>query len=385
MTTSIAIKARGCGVLAAAILLSCRGNDLPSVLSNSVHVDLPKIRCEISRLAVTEIATDSRELGALQAVVAGGSSDGPVVGATAYDGLYVARLSTKTPASFTKLAAWGVDPGTLSRLGAIRRTDDGTWQFLDVALRRRTTLTESGRYVAHLPLRPPAGTDIYGIDKQGVFVFSSSVTEHGYARSRGTIYRLVDDARFVADTTIIVTPSRHSTAGGAELSLAQRPLEQDPIIAVNDAGDMLVQSSDSLELTFMPSGGNATRLRSSGHRITFLRSEIDSAAAAYGRKLLPSDPERPAKDARNMLFVTRREHQLIDAVQWLAGSRVAVRRTRACSDRQVWYVIHQIGTLEQTFTTALDLEPIGTRGDTVFFRHTAGPLRFAWAVVHSVK
>ena len=367
--------------LASSLVTACRDNDLPATLADAVHVDLPAAACSIAVSAVADIAKDAREISGLQSVVAGSSSDGPVIGVTAYDGLYVATLSTKQPVAFTKLAAWGVDPGTLTRLGAITKKDDGSWQFLDIALLRRTTLAANGRYVEHLPLRPPVGTDIFGINKRGVYAFSSSTTDLGYVRSRGVLHHLVEDVRFVADTATLVTPSRHSTAGGAELSLAQRPLEHDPIIVANDAGDMVIQSSDSLELTFLPIVGRVTRLRGSGHRVAFLQSEIDSAALAYGRRLLPNDPERPARDAKSMLFAKRKAHQLIDAVQMLAGSRVVVRRTRACDGRQLWYVVGQSGTVEQSFTTAVDLDPVGTRGDTLFLRHTTGLLRFGWMVV----
>jgi hypothetical protein len=369
-------------ILVCLLLGGCGKGNLPETIASATHTSLPPADCSIPLLSVVDVSTDASDLGGdPKYLVPGNSPSGPVIGATAYDGLFVARLSTRGPIRFSKLAAWGVDPGMLSRVSGIWRGSDSSWTFVDPTLVRRTTLSARGKYEEHLPLRLPQGTDFIGVGPKGVFAFATSTEEHGYARARATLFRLEDDRRFVPESTLIISPSRHSTAGGVDLSLAQRPLEQDPIIAENDSGEFAIQTSDSIEITLIGSRGGPVRFHGSGARVTFRKAEIDSAAAAYGKKLLPSDPERPAADARRMLFRDRHEHQLADHVQWLSTSRIAIRRNRACADRQLWYVVDRSGRVVSYFALALQLDPVGGHSDTLFFRRTTGPLRFAWTAV----
>jgi hypothetical protein len=332
------------------------------------QVALPRsAACDLPLQTVTQIKLDATALdGPVRDVVGGFSTSDPVVAVTAYGGVFVAKLGAAQGAQLTKLAVWGTEPGTVSRLSALGYTADGTWTLVDAMLRRRTTMTSDGRYVDHTMLRPPATVDAFGIDLRGVYATTSDATSIGYDRTRGVLVRLAGSGRFMPDSFSYATPARHASPDGIELALAQRPLERDPIVASSRNGVTVINSSDSLELAFVRSDGGVTRLAGNGNRIPITPHQIDSSSLEYGKRMLPKDPELPARHAREMLFSDRKFHQLIDAAVVLGDDRVAIRRTRACGDRDIWYVVRSSGELEGSFAVPLGLNPISAVGDTVF-------------------
>ena len=97
---------------------------------------------------------------------------------------------------------------------------------------------------------------------------------------------------------------------------------------------------------------------------------------------MPRDPAHIAKYALEHMFIGRSRHQLIDAMVVLPDDRVALRRTMACSDRQLWYVLDvKLGEIVDQFAAPIDLSPLVAAGDTIFSEHRPkGDVEFAWFV-----
>jgi hypothetical protein len=351
-------------------------------------VVLPEIACQTTAVAVKPIATDRSELdGAIRLFVPGFSQSTPIVGATAYGGVFIASLRTNGSAKFLKIAPWGTDAGTVSELSAIARNEDNSLTVVDAILRRRTIFSPEGRYISHMMLRPPATTDAYGIDKRGLFVIETQASKNFSERVPGSVSRLVDDKKFVRDSFQYGTPSRHISPDGSEIAVWQRPLERNPVVAIGANGQLAINASDSLELLYLDESGAVRRFAAGGTRIKFTERQIDSSSADFGRRLMPRDPEPTAKYAREHMFTDRSHHQLIDAMLALPNDRVALRRTVACSDRQLWYVLDvKSGAIVDQFAVPLDLSPLVATGDTIFAEHRPdGRAEFAWYVARGIR
>jgi hypothetical protein len=375
-----------CGIVTSVI--GCSTNNTDFALPPSRAVVLPVVNCQLVVVRVTPIPTDRTELdGEIRTVIPGYSAGPAIVGATAYGGVFVATLRTNSGARFVKLLPWGSEAGTASELSAIARNSDGSVTLVDAFLRRRTTVGADGQYVGHLMLRPPPTTDAYGLDQRGVFVVATEASKEFSERVPGSVSRLVDDSRFVKDSSEFATPSRHISPEGSEVLLGQRPLESNPIVAIGRNGQMAINTSDSLELLYTDSHGTPSRLAGNGPRTSITASEMDSASAAFARQLMPRDPEPTAKYAREHMFVGRSRHQLLDAVIVLPDDRVALRRTRACPDRQLWYILDvRRGVIVDAFAAPRDLSPLLADGDTIFAEHRPkGNVEFAWFTASGTK
>lgn len=364
-------------------MAACREASPPPVIAGT-HLSLPPIDCSGPAPALTPVPLAGAPLDAPVRTVLPVLGGPPRAAFVGYAGSYVIDLSTRVPVAPRRLARIGEAQGQVGSLDAVRADSAGRFTVLDMSNVRITQFDSSGRVRAQVPVFPDVAVDWYGLDALGPIALETEPVPRGYAPTTGVITRRSASGSFVPTKITFRTPARHMTGEGAGIWLPQRPLERDPIIVAMPAGGLVINSTDTLELTWVDAAGVARVVRGNGVRIPITAAQRDSAARAYGMMMLPSDPGRPEAHARATLFVGRADHQLVDAILLLDSAEVAVRRTRACPDRQLWNRVRRDGTLGASFTLPLQGDALVARGDTVFVGVLdEGSLTLGWRAIGS--
>lgn len=366
--------------LAAILVGGCR--ETPATVGarpDVTHVTLPAADCSGPPPAAHAIPLDPARVAAPVRLILPVLGREPTAAFVDASGLSVIALRTHGSVAPRRIATVGEGVDEIGVPVAIRADDGGGFTVLDTWNVRIVRVDSTGRVRSTLSIFPDVSHDQYALDLRDALAIASRPADSAYASTTASLLRRGANGSFVETGITFRTVARRVTGEGSDIHSGQRPLEQDPIVVPLSTGGVAINSTDSLEVSWSDARDDIRVVRGGGARVPITPAQRDSAVHEYGLRMLPSNPALPEANARRWLFVGRTQHQLIDGLLALGAEELAVRRTRACTDRQLWYRLRRDGTIGSTFSLPLDAIPLVATADTVFSATLeGGTLRLGW-------